>query len=484
MASVTRTGRLLFPALRWKSDTGFGHETETIDRALALGVGGFCLFGGEVAAVRELTAELRSRSDHAMLISADLERGAGQQFKGAVQLPPLAALGVVDDREVTERAARLTAREALALGVNWIYAPVADVDLEPRNPIVGTRAVGTDAARVAKHVTAWIRGCRAEGVLCCAKHFPGHGRTTDDSHAVLPRVDTARSELEAVDLLPFRAAALAGVDAIMTAHVCYPSLDSDDVPATLSRRILTDLLRTQLGFEGIIVTDALIMEGVLRGGTGEEAAAVRALSAGCDALLYPNDLVTTAAAIERAAGDAVPEARIADAIARIAEAADRAPTFRDAPVGMSSDRAWAVELGARAVTEIRGTPSIATAIDVVTVDDDVGGPYPPPAREAFPRALRSAGFDARATSVATDGRGLVITVYCDIRAWKGRPGLSVSARGSVERLIEARPDACIVLFGHPRLAEETPGANVIAAWGGEEVMQRAAARRLRELGGA
>ena len=480
---MTRTGRLLFPALRWKPDTGFSHETETIDRALAIGVGGFCLFGGEVAAVRELTAELRSRSAHAMLISADLERGAGQQFKGAVQLPPLAALGAVDDPDVTERAARLTAREALALGVNWIYAPVADVDLEPRNPIVGTRALGTDAARVAQHVAAWIRGCRAEGVLCCAKHFPGHGRTTDDSHAVLPRVNAARSDLEAVDLLPFRAAVLAGVEAIMTAHVCYPALDGADVPATLSRPILTDLLRTQMGFDGLIVTDALIMEGVLHGGSGEETAAVRALNAGCDALLYPNDLAATAAAIERAAGSEVPEARIADAARRIALAADGAPTFRDAPVGTSGDRAWAVELGARAVSEVRGTVRLAAAIDVVSVDDDVGGPFPPPARDAFPRALRSAGFDARATSVATDGRGLVIAVYCDIRAWKGRPGLSAAARASLERLIEARPDACVVLFGHPRLAEEMPGASVIAAWGGEEVMQRAAARRLRELGG-
>jgi hypothetical protein len=142
-----------------------------------------------------------------------------------------------------------------------------------------------------------------------------------------------------------------------------------------------------------------------------------------------------------------------------------------------------VELGARAISEVRGSPRITTAIDVVTIDDDVGGPYPPPARAAFPAALRSAGFDARPTSVATDGRGLVIAVYCDIRAWKGTPGLSVAAKGSLDRLVAARPDACVVLFGHARLAGETPGANVIAAWGGEEVMQRAAARRLRELGG-
>jgi beta-N-acetylhexosaminidase len=180
---MRETGRLVFPALRWHSETGFTDERDTIDTALRLGAGGFCIFGGSAAAVSELTASLRQRSHVPLLIGSDLERGAGQQFPEATQLPPLAALGSLDDLTATRHAAELTAREALALGVNWIFAPVADVDLEPRNPIVGSRSFGTDPVRVAAQVAAWIDGCHAEGVLCCAKHFPGHGRTVDDSHA-------------------------------------------------------------------------------------------------------------------------------------------------------------------------------------------------------------------------------------------------------------------------------------------------------------
>lgn len=476
--------RLLFPALRWSDETGFGHETETIDGALDLGVGGFCLFGGEADAVRELTAELRSRSAHPLLIAADLERGAGQQFAGAVQLPPLAALGHVDEAEVTRRAARLTAREALALGVNWIYAPVADVDVEPRNPIVGTRAFGTDPERVAAHVAAWIDGCHAEGVLCCAKHFPGHGRTTDDSHARLPRVDASDADLAEVDLAPFRAAIAHDVDAIMTAHVSYPSLDATELPATLSPAILTELLRGAMGHRGLVVTDAMIMEGLRQGGSGEDAAALRALAAGCDALLYPQDVQSVAAALDGAAGSAISRVRIEDALRRITEAADRAPTFRDAPVGTSADHAWSIDLGARASVVVRGTPAVPRSIDLVTVDDDLGGPYPPPSREPFREALRDAGYDVRTVPEPEDGRTLLVAVYSDIRGWKGRPGLSAASRADVERLITLRPDARIVLFGHPRLASEVPGEHVLSAWGGETVMQRAAAKRLRELGGS
>lgn len=474
--------RILFPALRWSDDTGFAHESAAIDRALDLGVGGFCLFGGEAGAVRELTAELRSRSAHPLLIAADLERGAGQQFDGAVALPPLAAIGAIDDLGVTRRAARVTAREALALGVNWVYAPVADIDVEPRNPIVGTRSFGADPGRVAMHVTAWIEGCQDEGVLCCAKHFPGHGRTTADSHATLPTVEAEAAALEAMDLLPFQAAITAGVDAIMTAHVAFPALDASGVPATLSPGILTELLRGRLEYEGLIVTDALIMEGI-KGDNDEAGACIRALAAGCDALLYPQDLDAAAYALEAASGSDVSGPRVVDALTRITAAADRAPSYRDAPVGAAADHAWAVDLGARSCVEVRGAVRLPSAVYVHTLDDDLGGPYPPPARDPFPEALRAAGFDVR-TSGEAEGRGFVIALYCDIRGWKGRPGLSGAAKIELADLLERRPDANVVLFGHPRLVDDIAAEHVLAAWGGEAVMQRAAAKRLRELGGA
>src|SRR4051812_42095707 len=280
--------RLLLPALRWSDENGHEGFRDTIERGLELGVGGFILFGGRAGGVRALTGELRRRARFPLLIASDLERGAGQQFRGATPLPPAAAIGWLGDEAVTERAGELTAREARALGVNWIYAPVADVDLEPENPIIGVRAFGTDADAVAAQVAAWVRGCRRGGALSCAKHFPGHGRTRGDSHIERPSVDASRERL-AEDLQPFRAAVEAGVDAMMTAHVSYPALDPSGTAATLSAPMLDGLLRGDLGFDGLVVTDALVMEGLVED-TSEAAAAVQALAAGCDVLLYPKDV--------------------------------------------------------------------------------------------------------------------------------------------------------------------------------------------------
>src|SRR5918911_565648 len=174
---------LLLPAIRWNPDRGYDGERRAIDQALELGVGGFILFGGEQEAVRQLTKELRLRSRVPLLIGADMERGAGQQFAGATGLPPLAAIAWLDDLEAIRKAARLTAREARTLGVSWDYAPVCDLDLVPENPIIGTRSLGSDPQKVATLAAEWIAACQSEGVLACAKHFPGHGRTRVDSHA-------------------------------------------------------------------------------------------------------------------------------------------------------------------------------------------------------------------------------------------------------------------------------------------------------------
>ena len=479
---MSTPARLLFPALRWSERTGFDHEARRIDEALRLGVGGFIIFGGDAGAVRELTASLRQRSRKPLLIGADLERGAGQQFRGATPLPPAAALADLDDLHVTRRAGELTAQEARALGVDWVYAPVADLDLEPRNPIVGTRSFGADPARVAAHVTAWIEGCHAGGALCSAKHFPGHGRTVADSHVQLPVVTASRQELEK-DLAPFRAAVRAGVDTVMTAHVAFPALDASGAPATLSTPIVQDLLRGELGFDGVVVTDALIMQAVLEGGGGAESAAVRAVAAGCDALLYPEDPAAVAAALDAAVGERLPRGRLEAAAVSIDRLAERAAQMGAGPVewGRPEDRAWAVEIAERTLRLVRGTPlRLPASVDLVVVDDDVGGPYPPPPRDAFPAALRAAGIEAIEVAEPRPGRPALVAVYADIRGWKRRAGLSDRASSSITTILGAATDATVVLFGHPRLAAELPdrAVRVLAAWGGEPLMQEAAARWL------
>jgi beta-glucosidase-like glycosyl hydrolase len=469
-----RLARLLAPALRWRDDTGFEHEREAIDRALSLGAGGFVLFGGEAAVVKDLTAELRQQSMVPLLIASDLERGAGQQFRGATQLPPLAALGYLDDLTVTRMAAALTAREALALGVDWVLAPVADLDIEPDNPIVGTRSFGSDATRVAAHVAAWIEGCRDEGARCCAKHFPGHGRTKDDSHAGLPVVDAARTALE-FDLTPFRAAILAGADAIMTAHVAFPALDATGSPATASSAIVRKLLREELGFGGLVMTDALIMQGIL--GEGEARAMIGPVNAGCDVLLYPPDPVAAEAALTGELGKALDRTAALEAYNRIVAAAT-GPRRTGSRVDRTTDAQWAGTVAQRAIHIVRGNVEVPRDFDLLTVDDDLGGPYPPPSREPFIDSLRAAGFDPRPVPQPDAARATVVAVYADIRAWKGRPGLSMQAKRAIEEATTRRPDAVVMLFAHARLAAESPGSNVVAAWGGETVMQVAAARWL------
>lgn len=459
---MSARARLLFPAIRWSEGRGYVCEGIDIDDALALGVGGFCIFGGRADAARELTSELRARSRVPLLIASDLERGAGQQLAGATQLPPLAAIGSLDDLDATRRAAEITAREALALGVNWVFAPVADVDLEPRNPIVGTRAFGADPEAVARHVTAWVYGCHDAGALACAKHFPGHGRTYEDSHAALPHVAAARAELE-LDLRPFRAAIAAGVDAVMTAHVAYRALDPSGAPATLSEPILRRLLRDELGFNGLVVSDAFIMEGVIGAG-GEREAAVRAIRAGCDAVLYPSDARAVLAALDAANVNA-------DAsLARIEAAAARP---MPAAAAHDDDAHWAEELADRTIVHVRGERSVPRRMALVEIDDDAGGPYAPPARAAFEATLRASGIEIDSSAPVK-----LIALYADIRAWKGQPGLTESGRVRLAQALETWPDARVMLFGHPRLADGIGAANVAAAWGGEALMQRAAARWL------
>lgn len=461
--------RLLLPALRWNAERGWEEGRPTIEHGLRAGVGGFILFGGEAGAVRELTAELHRRAPHPLLIASDLERGAGQQFRGATPLPPAAALGSLGEAEITRGAGELTAREARALGVNWVYAPTADVDLEPRNPIIGSRSFGTDPAGVAEQVSAWIRGCTDGGALSCAKHFPGHGRTVGDSHIEKPTVGASREELEA-DLAPFRAAARAGVDSVMTAHVAYPALAPSGLPATLAPSILGDLLRGELGFRGLVVTDALIMEGFIED-ADEAHAAVQALAAGCDVLLYPQDTDAVVREVEAALGDGrlAPE-RVEDALRRIAEAAERVRGGPEGEWGREEDRRWALRVAIRTLRAARGEPRVPDGpVRLVEIDDDVGGPWPPYPRDALPAALRRAGVE-----LAERGTPLV-ALYSDIRAWKGRPGISEGARARVAEVLADHPDATVLFFGPPRLAAEIPGArHLLAGWGGEALMQEAA----------
>jgi beta-glucosidase-like glycosyl hydrolase len=487
---MSEIAELFYPAIRWDATHGFEGQRAAIDEALKLGVGGFILFGGPSEHVASLTEHLHSKSRIPLLIGADLERGAGQQFAGQTALPPLAAIASLEDLQAIRRAAGVSAIEARSLGINWIYAPDCDLDVEPSNPIIGTRSFGSDPERVAEYAAAWIDACQSEGVLACAKHFPGHGRTTVDSHKELPRVEESAETLRETDLVPFRRAIERGVASVMSAHVSFPALDPSGAPATLSRAILTDLLRKEMEFTGLIVTDALIMDAVLGGGEAE--AVVRALNAGCDCLLYPTNVVESVRAVRRAIDD---KRLDADNIQRSLDRRNRwarwAALSKETNRPTRDESGWSSQIAERVVHMVRGKmPQLPQPWHLTIVDDDVGGPYPAPSRDPLVSSLRSGGIDLvlGANGARNESGSTVVALFGDIRAWKGRPGYSATAKESVRQALAGagQNERLIVQFSHPRLAGELDAdAPILCAWGGEAVMQRAASRvLLREAAAA
>ena len=466
--------RLVFPALRWRR-ASFAHERPKIDAALAAGVGGFIVFGGTREAVTTLTRELRQQAGRPLLVGADLERGPAQQVQGLTELPPPAALGWLDDLEATAACGMITGTEARSIGINWAFAPVCDLDLEPKNPIVQTRAFGADPVRVGEQAAVWIRGLQEHGVLACAKHYPGHGRTTQDSHATLPRVRAVRTELQQVDVAPFEYAIRAGVGSVMSAFVAYPDWDPAGRAASFSPDIL-GYLRDTLNFGGLVVTDALIMAGA-SAAQPVPAATVGAVAAGCDALLYPENFTSVVTALDRAVGGEISAARADEALAHYDDAlaawADRPDQGEP---DLSGHMALADGLADRAVHLVGGEPpAIRTPAGVSIVDDDVGGPYTVGPRDVFHAMLREAGVAL--VERATRNVQRIVLVYAEPRSWKGRADLGARSRAALRRLVPGAQ--LVVLFGHPRLASQIPGtAPILMCWHGQPLMQRAAARRV------
>jgi len=258
-----------------------------------VGVGGVILLGGSAAEVAVRSHQLQSWADIPLLLAADIEEGVGQRFSGATWFPPPMALGAWARHDPdaalaqAEKMGAAIAQEATAIGLNWMLAPVVDVNSNPENPVINVRALGQSPGQVSRLAQGFIQGTQAFPVLTTAKHFPGHGDTSIDSHLALPVIPHDRHRLGQIELPPFQAAIAAGVDAVMTAHLRVPQLDRHH-PATLSPAILTDLLRQELSFDGLIVTDALVMQAITKT-YGPYEAAILAVEAGADVLLMPAD---------------------------------------------------------------------------------------------------------------------------------------------------------------------------------------------------
>ncbi|MCT0208845.1 glycoside hydrolase family 3 N-terminal domain-containing protein [Synechococcus sp. CS-1332] len=369
---------------RWELDNA------SLQRLLKRGVGGVILLGGSAAELRLRTRQLAAWASEPLLLCADVEEGVGQRFEGASWLVPPLALARIHAADpalaldLARRYGACTGREARQLGLNWVLAPVCDVNNNPANPVINVRAWGEDPATAGALAAAFCLGAQAEGVLTCAKHFPGHGDTASDSHLELPLLPHSRARLEAVELPPFRHAIAAEVAAVMTAHLLLPALDAEH-PATLSRPVLTGLLRQELGFEGLIVTDALVMEAIA-GRYGASEAAVLALEAGADLVLMPSDADGAIDAIVAAVHSGrLPLERLQASLDRRRLALGRCPAgdahSAATPLGQlsngpsPSDQALALELVQRSL-ELQGQgPVRDPGVNLIRLDNSLGCPF-------------------------------------------------------------------------------------------------------------
>lgn len=474
-------------------------------------VGGIVLFNGSLTGTPEALSGLQRSSGIPLLVATDMERGVGQQIRGATIFPHAMAFSEAGPALV-ERAARAQAREALACGIHITFAPDADVNRDPKNPIIATRAFSDDPHRAAELVQAYIAGCRAAGLLTTAKHFPGHGNTHQDSHDEVPVVHSGRDELLANDLVPFVAAISAGVDLVMTAHVLYPALDADRV-ATLSPRILKDFLRGELGFDGAVVTDSLLM-GAIRAdpdAVGRQAAML--VDAGVDIILdTPEPIAATDGIVEAVRSGMLSESRVNEAVDRVltlkrkiarrfgndifVDASRAAPA---AVIGAPDHQRLSLEV-ARAGIRVTSTSPGALPMPRSHAEGILGvlikphrhrfdpdeEPFADEFRKIFSGAVyRQVGPDAAEEAykelqeLARRAEYIVIALVMKPAAWHAH-GLRPEQSAFIRRAVDDY-NVILVSLGSPYILDDYPNASArLCTFSDVEVSQRAAVERLVE----
>ena len=452
-------------------------------RRAAAGLGGVCLYARNVSSPEQLaalTARLHAENPR-LVIAIDEEGGDVTRLEAASgsSYPGNLALGAVDDLDLTRAVARSMGADLAAAGIDLDLAPVADVNSNPINPVIGVRSFGAQHELVARHTAAWVGGLQEAGVAACAKHFPGHGATSLDSHLALPVVD---EDPHAGALEPFRAAIAAGVRAVMSAHIVVPSID--DVPGTISKKVMTGLLRDELGFDGLAVSDGLEMRAIADG-VGIEEGTVLALAAGCDLLCIGGGLAAEdiaddlrAAIVAAVRKGRVSEDRLAEAAGRIDRvslwrAAQTPSLVRDPEIGLIAARRalraeGAVEVDRRpVVVQLTSTPSQAAGVVPWGVAAPLTELGVSPTLIELDHAPASAGLDSILKEAAV--RSLVIVA----RNLHRHPWMvDVS-----EALLARRPDAVTVEMGLPA-CRPAGAVAYVATYGAARVCGIAAAEAL------
>jgi len=513
MTLEEKVGQLVVPGLNGVYTPLDSDASEQLERLVHEGrVGGFHVFGGGEAlppvllnpvygtsgrratrgdplAIAVLLNRLQRASSLPLLFTADFEGGAGYIVEGATRLPRAMALGATRDEGLAERAGRLAAGEGRALGVHVDFYPVVDVNNNPMNPIINIRSFGEDPAFVGRMATAYLKGIQAGGMLATAKHFPGHGDTATDTHLDLAVIEHPRSRLDAVELVPFKAAIAAGVDAIMSTHIRLPALDpTEGLPATLSRPILTGLLRQELGFDGLVFTDSMSMHAISRRFTNGKAAAM-AVAAGVDVVLDPPDPEAALRGIREAVerGE-IPREQVDRSVERLLRAKARLGLHRartvdveavPAGLGGRAREAVAAEVASRAITLAKDDraqvplrlPGNARMLVLSMIDYASGWREGAPGRMLIPELKKrypdvtAVEVSDRTTAAEMDllralarrSDAVVAATYVRVASYSGRMGLGPAPLSLLEQLAaDAKKPFVAVAFGSPYVGDLAP----------------------------
>ena len=523
LASLTlreKAAQIVWPSVLGDYASGDSPQWRRLTRYIQQDkVGGFTISVGSPTEVAAKLNALQSMSRIPLLFGADLEAGAGFRARGgyfvpnaidlggAIVFPPEMALGATRDTSLAYEEGRLTALEGRALGIHIAYAPVLDVNNNPDNPVINTRSYGEDPELAARMGVAFIHGLQDHGMIATGKHFPGHGDTGVNSHLALPVVTVSRNRLDTVELVPFRAAVNGGVGAIMSFHGAMPALDSSNVPGTLSPKVLTGLLRGEMGFRGIIISDAMDMRGVLDQ-FGASEAVKRAVAAGIDVLIQPLDVPQTIDAVVAGVTEGrYTEARLDSSVRRVLEAKRKLGLARNKlvdlnalrfSVGDSANAEVARRAAEKSITLVRDSARLVplpadTALRVLSIT--VARRADLSAGNAFNAELRSGGLPKLRTEfVATEDaplnypRLIAAADSADITIVGSYVGQSWDATSAsapqaftnfVETLVRRGRKPIVVAFGNPYLLQQLPWVGTyLVAWGGFPVSQTAAARAL------
>ena len=483
------------------------------------GIGGVIMSVGSPTEVAAKLNDFQAHSNIPLLVAADLETGAGFRMRGAVHMPgtielggatdfpSLMAVGATADRQLAYEMGRITAREARAVGIHIPFAPVLDVNNNPDNPIINVRSFGENPEEVADLGAAFVRGVQENGAIATGKHFPGHGDTEIDSHLGLPAIPHSRARMDSVELFPFARAIEAGMGAVMTAHISVPSLDGGvGDPSTLSSAVLTDLLRDEMEFDGLLFTDAMDMSAISRAHSPEEAS-VRAIEAGADVILMPPSVERAVEGIAVAVESGrIDVSRIDASVRRILETkkqmgldTDRAVQIDQIGqvVGIPAHTQVAAEIAERSITLLHnggnllpllGTRSARVmSVSFRRTSDVLAGRYfNARLRQTYPR-LTTAGLDVDSGPALYEGllrqarqQALVIlSTYVTAFSQSGSLALPEELVDFAGHLTEIGVPHIVVSFGNPYLITELPDVRAyMLAWSGSEASQTAAAQAL------